>query len=135
MNMWYVARVAALLCSVAPVAALAQTSDQALWDGFVAPPAEARPMMRWWWFGPAVTDAEIDREIRAMKAGGFGGFEVQPVYPLSPDDAPAGLKNLPYLSDAFIAALRHAAQTAKKEGMRIDVTGGSGWFRVPAGQR
>lgn len=84
-------------------------------------------MVRWWWFGPAVTEAEIDREIRAMKAGGFGGFEVQPVYPLSPDGEPAGLRNLPYLSDPFIAALRHAARTARAEGMRIDVTGGSGW--------
>ncbi|WP_157995473.1 hypothetical protein [Peristeroidobacter soli] len=36
-------------------------------------------MMRWWWFGPAVTPVELDREIAAMKAGGFGGFEVQPV--------------------------------------------------------
>ncbi len=84
-------------------------------------------MVRWWWFGPAVTEAEIDREIRAMKAGGFGGFEVQPTYPLAPDGDPAGLTNLPYLSDAFIAALRHAARTARAEGMRIDVTGGSGW--------
>jgi hypothetical protein len=84
-------------------------------------------MMRWWWFGPAVEDGEIDREIRAMKAGGIGGFEVQPVYPLSPDGDPPGLRNLPYLSDPFLAALRHAARTARAEGMRIDVTLGSGW--------
>lgn len=101
------------------------TSDDPLWSAFLAPPDDARPMMRWWWFGPSVTTAEIDREIRAMKAGGIGGFEIQPVYPLSPDDG--RLRNLPYLSDDFIAALRHAARTARAEGMRIDVTGGSGW--------
>lgn len=102
-------------------------ADDPLWREFQAPPADARPMMRWWWFGPAVTDAEIDREIRAMKAGGIGGFEVQAVYPMAPDGGVPGLVNRPFLSDAFIAALRHAGETARAEGMRIDVTGGSGW--------
>jgi hypothetical protein len=121
------ARLLALaLLAAAPCVAQTAPTD-ALWESFLAPPPEARPMMRWWWFGPAVEPGEIDREIRAMKAGGIGGFEVQPVYPLSPDDAPIGLRNLPYLSDPFIAALRHAAGTARAEGMRIDVTGGSGW--------
>ncbi|MDP5281062.1 glycosyl hydrolase [Sphingomonas sp. DG1-23] len=117
---------AALSLAVAAPAAAAQTaSPEALWRSFLAPPDDARPMLRWWWFGPAVTTGEIDREIRAMKAGGFGGFEVQPVYPLSPDSD--RLRNLPYLSDPFIAALRHAARTGRAEGMRVDVTGGSGW--------
>src|SRR5687768_13863628 len=51
--------------------------------GFEAPPDDARVMMRWWWFGPAVSEPELKREITAMKAGGYGGFEIQPVYPLS----------------------------------------------------
>lgn len=108
-------------------------SAQSLWDRFVDPPADARPMVRWWWFGPAVTDGELDREIRAMKAGGFGGFEVQPTYPLSPDDPDTKLVNIPYLSDAFVARLAHAGATARAEGMRIDVTVGTGWpFGGPA---
>ena len=32
-------------------------------------------MVRWWWFGPAVTKPELEREMRAMEAGGIGGFE------------------------------------------------------------
>ncbi|NIJ18847.1 hypothetical protein FHS95_000516 [Sphingomonas naasensis] len=119
-------RLVALSLLLLPSPLAAQTAGpEALWNSFLAPPDDARPMVRWWWFGPAVTTHEIDREIRAMKAGGFGGFEVQPVYPLSPDSAT--LRNLPYLSDDFIAALRHAAQTGRAEGMRVDVTGGSGW--------
>jgi hypothetical protein len=106
-------------------AAHAEAPD--LWATFLHPPAEARPMVRWWWFGPAVEDKEIDREIAAMKAGGFGGFEVQPTYPLSPDDPAHGIANLPYLSDVFIARLAHAGQTARQQAMRIDVTIGSGW--------
>jgi hypothetical protein len=119
----------AFLLAAMAGAASAQHHEEsdALWRSFLSPPAEARPMMRWWWFGPAVTHSELEREIRAMKAGGFGGFEVQPVYPLSLDAGSAEPRNLSYLSDTFIAALRHAAITARAEGMRIDVTGGSGW--------
>src|SRR5215831_16953430 len=57
---------------------------------FERPPSDARIMMRWWWFGPAVTKPEIERELRVMKAGGIGGVEVQPVYPLLPDDPQNG---------------------------------------------
>jgi hypothetical protein len=117
---------AALLASTAAAQAAAPAGP-GLWDRFVSPPNDARPMVRWWWFGPAVTHAELDREIVAMKAGGFGGFEVQPTYPLALDDPAGGTRNLSYLSDPFLAALRHAGNTARAEGMRMDVTIGSGW--------
>src|SRR6185369_5973888 len=94
---------------------------------FAHPPDDARIMMRWWWFGPAVTKAEIERELRVMKAGGIGGVEVQPVYPLLPDDPENGIKNLPYLSDEFLEMLTFAARKCKELGMRFDLTLGSGW--------
>src|SRR6187431_1408286 len=97
--------IAAALC----VTARAQTIDE-LRRGFAAPPDDARIMMRWWWFGPSVTKAEIERELRTMKEGGIGGVEVQPVYPLLPDDAANGVKNLPYLSDEFLDMLKFASQ-------------------------
>ena len=37
-----------------------------LLDRLEHPDPAARPMMRWWWFGPDVDDAEIDRELQAM---------------------------------------------------------------------
>jgi hypothetical protein len=91
------------------------------------PPAAARPMMRWWWFGPAVTPAGLDRELQAMRDAGLGGVEVQPVYPLVPDDPGRGIVNLPYPSKPFLDALRHSAETAKRLGLRFDLTLGSGW--------
>jgi len=94
---------------------------------FQHPPDDARIMMRWWWFGPAVTKSEIERELRVMKDGGIGGVEVQPVYPLLPDDPVNGIKNLPYLSDEFVEMLRFTAQKCKELGMRFDLTLGSGW--------
>ena len=96
-------------------------------DGFRNPPAEARVMVRWWWFGPAVTKAGLEREMKLMKEGGFGGFEVQPVYPLTLDDPSRGLINLRYLSPEFLEMVRFTAETAKRLGLRMDMTLGSGW--------
>ncbi len=84
-------------------------------------------MVRWWWFGAAVTKPELEREIVQMKADGFGGFEVQPVYPLVLDDPAHNLINLPYMSDGFLDALRFVAQVARREHMRFDLTLCSGW--------
>lgn len=108
--------------------ARAEDSDLAgLRQAFERPPADARIMMRWWWFGPGVTKAQLEREMRLMKEGGIGGFEVQPVYPLALDDPDAGFRNLPYLSDEFLDALRFTARKASELGLRLDLTLGSGW--------
>jgi len=76
---------------------------------------------------PAVEKNELAREIAAMRAGGFGGFEIQPVYPLAIDDPAMGIRNLKFLSDEFLADVRFAADTARAQGMRADITLGSGW--------
>lgn len=94
---------------------------------FLAPPDNCRIMMRWWWFGTAVTKPELMREIEMMKAGGIGGFEIQPVYPLALNDVTRGIQNLPYLSSGFLDALRFAADEGRVQGMRVDLTLTSGW--------
>src|SRR5215469_9086837 len=94
---------------------------------FQNPPDDSRIMMRWWWFGPAVTKPELEREMRLMKSAGIGGFEVQPVYPLALDDLATGIKTLPFLSEEFIDALKFVSQKSHELGLRMDVTLGSGW--------
>jgi len=89
--------------------------------GFENPPDDARIMMRWWWFGPAATKTELEREMRAMKAGGIGGFEVQPVYPLEVEG------NYPYLSEKFLDMVRFTGEKARELGLRFDMTLCSGW--------
>jgi len=99
----------------------------ALQDDFRNPPEDAKIMVRWWWFGPAVTTEELDRELHQMKDAGIGGFEVQPVYPLTLDDPSKGLLNLRYLSPEFLAAVSSTARTAHELSLRMDMTMGSGW--------
>lgn len=96
-------------------------------SGFATTPMDARPMMRWWWFGPAVEKGELARELRAMKAGGIGGVEVQPVYALDLDDPQKGFHNLPFLSKDHLDMVGFAAQTAHDLNMRLSMTLGSGW--------
>lgn len=106
-------------------AAHAQSKD--LHSTFLNPPDDAKPMMRWWWFGPAVTPEEIRREIDQMHAGGIGGFELASVYPLAVDDPAKGIKNLRYTSPEMVDMLRVAQQHGRELGMRVDLTLGSGW--------
>jgi hypothetical protein len=94
---------------------------------FADPPDSSRIMMRWWWFGPAATNAEITRELEQMKAAGIGGVEIANLYPLALDDPQTGFHNTPFLSPEHLAALRFAAQEARRLGLRVDVTLCSGW--------
>ena len=66
-----------------------------LTESFAHPPDDCRIMMRWWWFGPAVTKPEIQRELEQMKAAGIGGVEIATLYPLALDDPQTGFRNPP----------------------------------------
>jgi hypothetical protein len=94
---------------------------------FEQPPDDARIMARWWWFGTAVTKPELEREMNVMKAGGFGGFEVQQTYPLALDGELPGVTNNRFLSPQHLEALRFVAEKAKELGLRMNLTLGSGW--------
>ena len=94
---------------------------------FAEPPADSRIMMRWWWFGPSATREELDAEMRHMKEGGIGGFEVATVYPLAVDNPATGFHNYPYLSAEFLDRIAFTSRRARELGLRMDLTIGSGW--------
>jgi alpha-L-rhamnosidase len=102
-------------------------SHAQLAQSFAHPPDDCRIMVRWWWFGPAVTKSEIKQELEQMKLAGIGGVEIATLYPLALDDPQSGFHNLEFLSDEHIDALRYAASEARQLGLRVDITLGSGW--------
>ena len=105
----------------------------ALHNSFANPPDDTRIMMRSWWFGPSATKPEITRELEQMKAAGIGGVEIANLYALALDNPETGFHNTPYLSPEHLEALRFAAKEARRLGLRIDITLGSGWpFGGPA---
>ena len=122
--------IVALACFSSQVQVQAQNPPDPLADlrkSFENPPDDCRIMMRWWWFGPSVTRAELERELQTMKAGGIGGVEVQTTYPLELDNPLTGFRNYSFLSDEHLDALRFASEKARELGMRFDLTLGSGW--------
>jgi hypothetical protein len=62
-----------------------------------------------------------------MKAGGFGGFEIQPVYPMELDE-PGARRQERALPVARIPRRGELRQpTARANGLRVDMTLASGW--------
>jgi hypothetical protein len=107
--------------------AVGQESLAELRSTFAAPPPDAKAMVRWWWFGPAVVKPEIARELDQMHAAGIGGVELAAEYPLALDDPAGEIRNLRYGSPQYVEMLRFANQHAARLGMRVDLTLGSGW--------
>jgi len=111
----------------AAAAATATPSIAALHAAFANPPSEARPMVRWWWFGPAVVKPEIQHELEQMKADGVQGAELAFEYAEVLDNPAKGLKNLPFLSPEMLDDVSFAQAEGRKLGLRIDLTLCSGW--------
>ncbi len=118
---------ATLLAALFATGPLFAADISQLQSSFNQPPDDARIMVRWWWFGPAVTKPQLEREMNFMKQGGIGGFDVEPTYPLSLDGELPGVKNLKLMSPEHLEALRFTAEKAKELGLRMDLTLGSGW--------
>jgi hypothetical protein len=123
-----------LLLAAPPTSALGAEGGRApgadllaLRTAFTDPPAGAKPMTRWWWFGGAVTPEEITRELVFMKEAGLRGAEIQPVYPVAADDPARGIRNIRYFSDEWFEVLRHAVREARRLDLQLDFTLGSGW--------
>lgn len=104
----------------------AQDQEDTLYQGFVDPPAEARPFVRWWWNGNHVEADEIKRELDSMKKAGIGGVEINPI--AMPDEAKdIGTEPVKWLSEEWNKLLALAAQEAQNRGMIADMIVGSGW--------
>lgn len=117
----------ALAAAALALAAISATAQTPLQKEFLTPSPAARPMVRWWWFGAAVTKPEIKNELEQMKHDGIGGAELAFVYPEVLDDPAKGVKNLPFLSREMLEAVTFAQAEGRRLGLRIDVTLCSGW--------
>src|SRR3954462_11963936 len=79
-------------------------------------PMPYRPKFRWWWPSAHLDRAELERELEAIKAAGFGGVEE------------TLLRNLNQWWDpAFRDSIRTALSKANTLGMRFDTTLGPSW--------
>jgi hypothetical protein len=85
-----------------------------------------KPMLRWWWFGNAVTRTEIDRQLGEMQKAGFGGVELQFVYSTK-DSSIQDHPDMPWLGKEWWGNLGYTFKKAHQLGLRCHLTFGQGW--------
>ncbi len=101
-------------------------TEDSLYKGFLDPPAEARPFVRWWWNGNRITEGEIKRQLNVLHFAGIGGVEINPIS--MPEQADTtGTESLTWLSPEWNRLLALAAGEAGNRGMITDLIVGSGW--------
>jgi hypothetical protein len=95
-------------------------------DGFVDPPAAARPGAYWCWLNGNVSAAQITRDLEEMKAKGMGGAEIWDVQAMrNPGNfIPAGPA---FMSDESVGLIAHAIREAMRLGLRLGLVASSGW--------
>jgi hypothetical protein len=84
---------------------------------------ETRPWTRWWWLGNALDPATITRELESLRAAGFGGVELTPIYGVRGHES----QFVPYLSDAWMKLLEHTLREARRLDLGVDLATGTGW--------
>src|ERR1700755_2525047 len=92
---------------------------------FQKPAIQFAPFARWWWPGNFVDSTELKREIDLFADNDFGGMEIQSFNFFIPGKAKAKITtwDTPDYYANVIAVMREA----RKRGLTIDMTDGSGW--------
>lgn len=93
---------------------------------FQDPPADARPMVRWWWNGNSVEQEELKRQLHVLHAAGIGGVEINSIA-MPPHAKKTDAKALQWAGKKWCDMVKYAALEAKELGMITDLIVGSGW--------
>ena len=119
-KLWY------LLSLLTILGSCIKEQKDTFYQGFIDPPVEARPFVRWWWNGNHIDSAEIIRELDILKETGIGGVEINPI--AMPKNAiDIGTTPLEWLSKDWNELLALACKAAKEREMVTDMIVGSGW--------
>ena len=89
------------------------------------PPAQVqtRPWTYWWWPGSAVDPPNLTHELERYRDAGLGGVHIIPIYGAKGYEA----RYVEYLSPRWMELLRHTLREARRLGLDVDMTTGSGW--------
>ena len=84
---------------------------------------EAKPWTYWWWMASAVDPVNITHELERFRDAGLGGVHIIPIY------GAKGFEDrfIEYLSPKWMEMLRHTVTEARRLGLDVDMTTGSGW--------
>ncbi len=109
------------LAVVLALACPARAADDALaWPPITS---QTQPWAWWWWHGSAVDETNIAYELQRFHAAGLGGVQITTIYGVKGGEA----REIPYLTPAWLAMLGYTVDEAKRLGMGVDMSLGSGW--------
>ena len=83
----------------------------------------SKPWAYWWWPGSAVTEVGITHNLEAFSKAGFGGLHIIPIYGAKGYES----QFQPYLSPGWQQKFAFVLKEAKRLGVGIDLTLGTGW--------
>ena len=103
----------------------ANFSARAADDPLAWPPitSQTRPWVWWWWHGSAVDQTNITHELQRFHDAGLGGVQITSIFGVNGAEA----RDIPYLTPAWLAMMGYSVDEAKKLGMGVTMTLGSGW--------
>src|SRR5688572_30508315 len=101
-------------------AGAADSSNPLAWPAITR---EARPWAYWWWMASAVDQTNLTKELTRYRDAGYGGVHIIPIY---------GAKGwetnyINYLSPRWMEMLNYTVTEARRLGLDVDMTTGTGW--------
>ncbi|MEY4387935.1 MAG: hypothetical protein RLY20_3218 [Verrucomicrobiota bacterium] len=111
--------IGAIFSLIIPSSMLAK-DDPLAWPAITT---QAKPHAYWWWMGSAVDTNNIAKELARYQAAGMGGVHIIPIYGAKGWES----NYIPYLSPKWMEMLDFTVKEAKRRGMEVDMTTGSGW--------
>ena len=85
--------------------------------------SQTRPWTRWWWMGSAVDREDLTANLEKYRAAGLGGMELTPIYGVKGFED----KFIDYLSSRWVDMLSFTLQEARRLGLGLDMSTGTGW--------
>ena len=87
------------------------------------PTPEARPGLRWWWFGSAVDKPNLAWNMEQYARAGVGTVEITPIYGVQGNER----NDIAYLSPKWMEMLRYTEDEGRRNNIEIDMATGTGW--------
>ncbi|MHC4425997.1 MAG: glycosyl hydrolase, partial [Planctomycetota bacterium] len=84
---------------------------------------ECKPWAYWWWHGSAVDKKGLTEHLEAYQKAGMGGVHMIPTYGAKGYEE----RYIEYLSPQWMEMLGHTIKEAKRLGMGVDTSTGTGW--------
>ena len=102
----------------------AYSRSDALEQGFLNPPASAKPRVWWHWMNGNITKEGIKLDLEWMNRVGIGGFQNFDAAMASPQIVE---KRLAYMTPEWKDAFKYAATLADELGLEMAIAGSPGW--------